>query len=131
MAWGNYVLDLGMDVATGQQLTKFTAVKYSGEDQCTPVTTIADVIAGFCQFNVTTADIANGKGATVRAIGVTEAVAAGAIAVGNMVQLEATGQVSAYVAASGKRIVGKCVGVPATNPGDRISLLIHPTGVLA
>ena len=131
MAWGNFLLDIGMDVASGQPLTKFYAVKYSAAEQVTPVTAITDVIAGFSQFGVTTNDLNRGKGASVRVHGVTEAVANGAIAVGSLVTLETTGQVSPYVAASGKRIVGKCVGSPSTNAGDRISLLINPYGTLA
>jgi len=131
MAWGNFMLDIGMDVASGQALTKFYAVKYSAAEQVTPVTAITDVIAGFAQFGVTTNEITRGKGCSCRVHGVTEAVASGAIAVGALVTLETTGQVSNYVAASGKRIVGKCVGSPATNAGDRISLLINPYGTLA
>ena len=130
MAWGNFLLDIGMDTAAA--LTKFRAVKYSGVvEQITPVTAITDVIAGFPQFNVATSEITRGKGASVRVHGVTEAEAFGAIPIGSLVTLETTGQVSAYVAASGKRIVGKCVGSPAVNAGDRISLLINPYGALA
>jgi hypothetical protein len=131
MAWGNFLLDIGMDVAPAQTLTKFYAVKYSAAEQVTPVTAITDVLAGFAQFGVTTQELARGKGASVRVHGVTEAVANGAIAVGSLVTLETTGQVSAYVGASGKRIVGKCVGNAAVNAGDRISLLINPYGTLA
>ena len=131
MAWGNFLIDIGMDVASGQQLTKFYAVKYSAAEQVTPVTGITDVIAGFAQFGVTTAEIAKGKGCDTRVMGVTEAVAVGAIAVGNLVTLETDGRVSVYAGASGKRIVGKCVGNPSTNAGDRISLLINPYGTLA
>jgi hypothetical protein len=129
MAWGNFLLDIGMDSAT--PLTQFYAVKYSAPEQVTAVTTIADVIAGFSQFGLLASEIPRGKGCSCRVHGVTEAVAVGPIAVGNMVTLEVDGRVSAYVAASGKRIVGKCVGHPSTNAGDRISLLIEPVGMLA
>jgi hypothetical protein len=130
MAWGNFLLDIGMDTAA--PLTKFYAVKYSGTaEQVTPVTTIADVIAGFAQFGVLATEITRGKGCSCRVHGVTEAVATGAIPIGSLVTLEADGRVSAYVAASGKRMVGKCVGSPAVNANDRISLLIDPAGSLA
>jgi hypothetical protein len=129
MAWGNFLLDIGMDAAA--PITKYYPVKYSAPEQVTPVTAITDVIAGWAQFGVTAAEIARGKGCSTRVMGVTEAVAAGPIAVGNLVQLEATGQVSAYVGASGKRMVGKCVGHPSTNAGDVISLLVNPYGTLA
>jgi len=130
MAWGNFLLDIGMDTAAA--LTKFRAVKYSGvAEQVTPVTAITDVIAGFPQFNVATSEITRGKGASVRVHGVTEAEASGAIPIGSLVQIDLDGRVSVYASASGHRIVGKCVGNPAVNAGDRISLLINPYGTIA
>jgi len=134
MAWGNFLLDIGMDVTPGNAITKFQAVKYDSAlatEHVLPIAAITDVIAGFAQFNVTLNDLNRGKGASVRVHGVTEAVAVGAIPLGSLVTLEADGRVSALVAASGKRIVGKCVGVPAVNAGDRISLLINPYGAVA
>lgn len=125
MASGNFVLDKGYDASAA--ITKFYAVKMTGvAEQVGPITANTDEIQGFAQFGVTTAEIAKGKGASVRCIGITEAVAVGAIADGNWVTLEADGRVSALVNASGKTIVGKCVGFPATNAGDRISLWILP-----
>src|SRR6266699_2050113 len=110
MATGNFVLDKGYNAAAA--ITKFYAVKYSAAETVTPITANTDLIAGFAQFGVSTAEIAKGKGALVRKQGITEAVATGAIAVGQQVQLEADGRVSALVGSSGKRIVGKCVGHP-------------------
>lgn len=128
MATGNYVVDKGYNAAAA--ITKFRAVKYSAAETVTPVTAIADRPAGWAQFGVATEEIAQGKGASVRVEGITEAEAAGAIAVGAQCQLEADGRVSAVVAASGKRLVGVCVGHPATNAGDRISMRIdHGGGV--
>jgi|SRR6476646_8971212 len=129
MATGNYLLDKGYDAAAA--ITKFRAVKYSAAQTVTPVTGIADLLAGFAQFSVASTEITRGKGCTVRVQGITEAEAAGAIAVGAQVQMEADGRVSALVGASGKRIVGRCVGHPSTNAGDRISLEIDPNGGLA
>jgi len=130
MAWGNFLLDIGMDVSAGP-VSKFYAVKYTGPEAVAPVAAITDVIAGFSQFAVSTNDMTRGKGCDCRVHGVTEAVAVGAIPIGSLVTLELDGRVSAYVAASGKRMVGKCVGNPAVNAGDRIALLINPYGVLA
>jgi hypothetical protein len=129
MATGNYLLDKGYDAAAA--ITKFYAVKFSAAQTVTPVTANTDLIAGFAQFGVATTEIARGKGCSVRVQGITEAVATGAIAVGAQVQLEADGRVSALVGASGKRIVGRCVGHPSTNAGDRISLEIDPNGGVA
>lgn len=129
MAFGNFLLDKGYACAAA--VTKFYAVKFSAEETVTPVTAITDRIAGFAQFGVSTAEIAKGKGAPVRRQGITEAVATGAIAVGTQVQLEADGRVSQAVGASGKRIVGVCVGSPSTNANDRIALEIDTNAVVA
>ncbi|SRR6266403_2385716 len=129
VATGNFVLDKGYRAAAA--LTKFYAVKFSAAGTVTPVTANTDLIAGFAQFGVTTAEIARGKGCLARVIGITEAVATGAITIGAQVQLESDGRVSALVGSSGKRIVGRCVGAPSTNAGDRISLDIDPNGGVA
>jgi hypothetical protein len=130
MAAGNFVLDKGY--ACTAAVTKFRAVKYTGNsEEVGPVTAITDDPAGWAQFGVTLAEVAKGKGPSVRILGITEAEAAGAIAVGQRCQLEADGRVSALVGASGKRIVGRCVGFAAVNAGDRISLLIYPGNALA
>jgi len=124
MAWGNFVLDKGF-VSDSVQ-TKFFAVKFAATEHVTAVTANTDEVAGFIQFGISTAELAQGKDASVRVIGVTEAVATAAIAVGIWVTLEADGRVSPLVGASGKTVVGKCVGNPSTNANDRISLLILP-----
>lgn len=125
MAYGNFVLDKGYAAAAA--LTKFRAVKFSASETVTPVTAITDRIVGFAQFSVSAAEILKGKGSLVRVDGITEAEAAGAITLGAQVQLENDGRVSALVGASGKRIVGVCVGHPATNAGDRIALRMADT----
>jgi hypothetical protein len=131
MADGNFVLDRGYDLAAGQTVTKFRAVKYSGvADEVTPITGITDDIAGWAQNGVTAAELLKGKGVSTRLLGLTEAEASVAIAIGARVTLDADGRVSTLVGASGKRIVGRCVGNAATNAGDRITLLIvHGLGV--
>jgi hypothetical protein len=129
MAWGNFLYDVGFDIPSGQAITKFRAVKLTGNsEEVSAVTGNTDDIIGFAQYGVTVAEQARGKGASVRVIGVTEAEAVGAIAIGQRVTLEADGRVSALVGSSGKRIVGKCVGSPSTNAGDRIALLIAQLG---
>jgi hypothetical protein len=130
MAWSNFVLSKGYNAAAA--LTRYRAVKYSGNvEEVTPVTAITDYPAGWAQFGVTAAEIADGKGASVMIIGITEAEASTAITVGTMCTLETDGRVSALVGASGKRIVGRCVGSPAAVAGDRISMLIIQNGALA
>lgn len=127
MATGNYGRDKGYNAAAA--ITKFYAVKFSAAETVTPVTADTDVIAGFAQFGVSTAEIAKGKGCAVRQAGITEAVATAAISVGQLVTLAADGRVTA--ATSGDRIVGTCVGHPSTNAGDRISLAVEMAGQIA
>jgi hypothetical protein len=129
-SYGNFLLDKGYNVAAA--ITKYRAVKFSAAETVTPVTAITDVIAGFPQFDVSSSELTNrNKGASVRVLGVTEAEAVGAIAVGSLVTLEADGRVSSYVAASGKRVLGRCIGAAAANAGDRIALLLSAEGQLA
>ena len=130
MASGNFVLDKGYRVAAGQTLSKFRAVKFSAAEEVTPVTAIGDQIAGFAQFGVTAAELLRGKGATVRQMGITEAEAGAAIAVGALVELLADGRVRTATASSAARVVGRCVGHAATNAGDRISLELTMQGGL-
>lgn len=127
MASGNFDLDKGYRAA--EALTKFKAVVFTDTEEVGPVAADTDVVAGWVQFSVTTAELARGKGASIRMMGITEAVAKGAIDVGNMCTLTAAGEAKA--ATSGDRVVGMCVGHASTNDGDRISLLITPVGHIA
>src|SRR5215471_8610091 len=102
MASGNFVLDKGYRAATA--LTKFRAVKFSAAETVTPVTAITDVVAGVAQFGVTAGELAKGKGSLTRVMGQTELEAAGAIPVGSIVTINASGQ--GKVAATGERIIG-------------------------
>jgi len=130
MAWGNFILDKGFNAAAA--LTRYRAVKFTANpEEVTPVTAITDDPVGWAQFGVTSAEITRGKGASVRMLGVTEAEAAGAIGLGKYCTLETDGRVSQLTGASGKKIVGLCVGTPATNAGDRIAMLIVHTPALA
>jgi hypothetical protein len=129
MAWGNFILDSGFDVTAA--ITKFRLVKLTAAETVGAVTGIADVPIGVAQYGIATAEVAKGKNASIRVLGVSEAEAAGAIAVGVLVTQEADGRVSALVGASGKRIVGICVGAPAAAAGDRIALLFQPALGLA
>lgn len=129
MAWGNFLLDSGFNSAS--VLTKYRAVKLSAAETVTAVTATTDRPIGFSQFDISAAELAKNKGASVRIWGVTEAEASTAINVGDMCTLEADGRVSVLVGASGKRIVGQCVGHPAGTAGDRITLLIVLGGGVA
>lgn len=126
---GNFVLDKGYDAAAA--ITKYRAVKFSADETVTPVTAITDVIVGVEQFGVSAAEITKGKGASVRrAPGITPWEAAGAIAVGQQVTLEADGRCSALVGASGKRIVGTCEH-PVGAAGEIATVALAQAGGLA
>ena len=130
MAWGNFVLDKGF--TSSAALTKYRCVKFSTvTGQVSPVGAITDEIAGVVQYGITTAELADGKDASVRVIGVTEVEASGAIGYGKWCTLENDGRVCELVGASGKKKVGKCVGNPSTNAGDRIAMLIVHTDAVA
>jgi hypothetical protein len=129
MAWGNFILDSGFDVTAA--VTKFRLVKLTSAETVGAITGIADLPIGVAQYGVSAVEIPKGKTASIRVLGVSEAEAAGAIAVGVRCTQEADGRVSAEVAASGKRLVGICVGHPAAAAGDRIALLFQPALGLA
>lgn len=124
MAWGNFLWDTGFNAAS--IVSKFYPVKLSAAETVTAVTAIGDRPIGWSQFGVTAAELAKNKGVSVRVFGVTEATAGGVINVGDMCQLESTGKVTSLVGASGKRVVGQCVGDPSAADGDRISMMILP-----
>jgi|SRR5499426_910334 len=127
MATGNFVLDKGYRAAAA--LTKFRAVKFSAAETVTPVTAITDQIAGIAQFGVTAGEIAKGKGSLTRTMGQSEMEAASAIAVGASVCINASGQATA--AATGARVIGVCVGHPASVAGDRITVRLAVGGALS
>lgn len=131
MAYGNYVLDKGYDAAAA--ITKYRAVIYTDTEEVGPVTAEGDVIAGFAQFSVSSAEILKGKGASVRVEGITEAEVGNAtqISVGDSVELLLDGTVGKASGGGGARVVGVCVGAPTANPavvGDRIALRINLDG---
>jgi hypothetical protein len=127
MATGNFVLDKGYRAAGA--LTKFRAVKFSAPETVTPVTAITDQIAGVVQFGVTAPELAKGKGALVRVMGHTEMEASAAIAIGAAVSAGTDGR--AKTAATGERVIGLCVGHPASIAGDRCTVRLGVAGALS
>ena len=127
MADSNFVLSRGFDAEVA--LTKGRAVKAGTADESvTAVTAEGDEVLGIAMFDVTTAEIGQGKGASVAMMGIADMEAAAALAVGDNVAINASGQ--AVAANSGARTVGVCVGNPSTNSGDRISVLLSLPGVV-
>ncbi len=126
MATGNFVLDKGYNAAAA--ITKFRAVKFSAEETVTPVTAITDVPIGVSQFAVSAGEIALGKGASVRVLGITEIEVSAAVTVGALCGMTTDGR--GKTAATGERVLGMFTQ-GAANAGDRASLLFIPAGHLS
>jgi len=101
----NYIQDKGYNAAVA--LTKFRAVKFSAAETVTPVTAITDMVAGVVQHDVSTPEIAKGKGASIAVEGDTLWEASAAITIGQRVSIASDGRCKAFGA--GERIMGHCV----------------------
>lgn len=112
----NYVLDKGYD--TGGAITKFRGVKHSADQTVVQVTASTDKAVGIAQESVSSAEQARGKGVPVALMGITEAEAGGAVAVGDDVMFDTSGRV-VLAATAGNRVIGSCVGSPTTATGQR------------
>jgi hypothetical protein len=101
----NYLQDKGYTAAVA--LTKFRAVKFSAAETVTPVTGITDMVAGVVQHDVSTGELAKGKGASIAVDGDTVWEASAAITIGARVTIAADGRCKAL--AAGERTMGHCV----------------------
>jgi hypothetical protein len=129
MASGNFVIDKGFRVASGQQITKYRAVKLSASETVTPVTAVGDLAIGVAQIGVTSAELLKGKGTNVRMLGITEMEADGAISVGTIFGLASDGRAaSAAPTTATTRIVGICLKASGA-AGDRITALLIPSRI--
>lgn len=100
-AVGNFIRDKGYDADA--VITKFRAVKAGATaESVTPCTVLGEAGIGVSQFGVTAAELAKGKGASVREDGTTEwevgSANAGVIARGADVTVAADGRVQAAAA---------------------------------
>lgn len=102
----NFILDKGYD-ADGA-IDKGAAVKFSAIETVTQCDGEGDNVIGIAVFEVTTDDIARGKGASVRREGAALVVAADdeAFDSGDLVAIGATGW--AVAANAGARVIGTC-----------------------
>jgi hypothetical protein len=104
-AYSNFVLAKGYDASDALDARKF--VKMDGEETVTPVTAKTDVPKGVSIFDVTLAEIAKGKGASVLGEGIAEVISSGTTSPGELAGLTADGSVR--TAQSGDRVVGQVV----------------------
>lgn len=117
-ATGNFILDKGYD-AVGE-IRKFRAVRLVGEEQVSEVSASTQVVFGVSQFGATTAEIAKGKGASVRRRGRTEWECGAAVSIGTYVMADTQGR--AVPATAGNPVAGMCDGDASTLAGERISV---------
>ena len=115
------ILSLGFNAAAA--ITKFAAVKMSDADTVTPVTAEGDLILGVSQFGVTAAEIAQGKGASVRVSGISLVkVGTGGVTVDTIVVSDAAGL--AVASNTGARPLGVCLATGVA--GDYVPVLLTP-----
>lgn len=125
-ATGNYIQDKGYDAAVAITLGK--AVKFSADETVTPVTAKTDIIAGVAVLDVSTAEIALGKGAVVRTEGDAVMLVSAAVSAGQVAGLNADGTV--HSAASGDRVIGEIMSA-ASGAGKYCRVHLTLAGALA
>src|SRR4051812_48889974 len=104
-AFGNFELDKGYDADA--VITKFRAVKLGATaESVAPVVASTDRTHGISQFGVTAAELAKGKGASVRLEGISEWEAGAAIAKGAEVMADASGRCITRAAGAGNVVCG-------------------------
>lgn len=127
-AYGNFILDKGYDLDAA--VTKYRAVKAgTGVESVTPVTVLGEFGIGIAQFDATTADIADGKGASVREAGISEweVISAGTIARDAEVTCNTDGTCKAAV--TGNVVWGRArQAITAAVAGSRIAVDLAPRG---
>jgi hypothetical protein len=117
-AVGNYQRDKGYD--TDAALTKFRAVKAGASaESVTPCTVLGEAGIGISQFAVSAAELAKGKGASIREDGTTEWEASAAISRGADVTVAADGR--CVTAAATQRVWG-VARQAASGAGVRIAV---------
>ena len=129
-AYGNFILDKGYDAAAA--LMKFRGVKLvpGTPEAVTPVVASTDIMHGVSQFDVSTAEIGRGKGASVRIAGITEIEIGAPVARDQELMLDNQGRAIPSAAGAGNRVVGRALEAGAAL-GNRVPMLIYtPARVL-
>jgi hypothetical protein len=122
-AFGNFELDKGYDIDAAVLI--YRAVKLSANpESVTPVVATTDRTHGISQFGVTTAEIAKGKGCSVRLEGITEWEAGGVIAKGAEVMADASGRCITRAAGAGNVVCGVALQA-ASGAGVRIPVQLY------
>ena len=110
-----------------EAMTRYTAVKLSGDQAVDLADTIGDACIGVVQETVSSDDVTNGRVAAVAVLGTTVIEAGAALAtVGTRVRASATGQAIALAATTAEQ---EQLGITLTASGaqgDWITILLTP-----
>lgn len=127
-ATGNFVLDKGFDSAS--VLTKYRAVKLTANaEEVTACTALGEDGIGISQFAISAAELAKGKGASIRIEGITEWEASAVIARGAEVTVAADGRCVTVGAGGTQRVWGRALQA-ASGAGVRVSVLLNTSKAL-
>jgi hypothetical protein len=125
---GNFILDKGYD-ADGV-IVKYRAVKAGANAESVQACNAkGETGLGIAQFDVTTADLTHGKGASVRRQGATEWEVGGAIQRHQHVTCDNTGK--CIVAAVGDVVWGEAEQTSDGSAGSRIRVTLAPVKMTA
>lgn len=120
-AWSDYILSKGYDAESA--LTKFRACKAGANAEgVTAITVAGETGRGVSQFDVSTAEIAQGKGASVAIVGTTPWEAGAAIAIDALVTVDSVGR--CVTAGSGDKVWGQC-RLACDASGDIVSVTLN------
>jgi hypothetical protein len=127
-ATSNQVLTKGFAVPAATVIVKGRAVKLSGvAEEITPVTAVTDPVIGIAVFDVSSAEQAKGKGATVVVMGEAVMEASAVIDEGNLIAPSANGR--AQVAVSTNRVIGIAME-PASGAGKYFKIQLSLPGTI-
>lgn len=121
----NEILDKGFYATTA--VGRFRAVRLTAIESCAVVNALDQAVLGFSQEEINADDSARGRAVNVRMLGITRAIAAGAITLFQPVGVDATGAVAAVTGAVGAPtvVIGRAM-TPAGAAGDHIDLWLLP-----
>lgn len=119
-AYGNFLLDKGYDSEAA--VVKFRAVKAgTGVEAAIQVSSAGEDGLGVAQFDVTTAEVAKGKGVSVREQGITEWEAGAAVTRGAAVTVDSSGR---CVPAVSTNVIWGTARQAASGSGKRIAVTL-------
>lgn len=108
-----------------EPIPQYSAIAQTGNESGALPAADGDFCPGFAQDEIIAADVADGRGTAVRIMGISRAVAEGALTVNARIAARDDGTVG--VAAAGQHVIGRCV-TPVTTAGDWTAVFITHEG---